>query len=175
MNENGSSHQSATPLKRLQSAEHTGVRTFLRTIGPLIFGAGVLCTISGMVSFFSSLGGLGPPRFFWLCFVGMPLMFVGAIMSKLGYMGALARFVAGEAAPVATDTINYLAEETQGAMQTLARSAAQGVTEGIEAGRAKATDFCQNCGTSVKTGFKFCPHCGKPVFEPTSNQSQGKG
>lgn len=175
MTKNDSPQQTASPSKRLQSAEHAGARNFLRTCGPLVFGAGVLCTIGGMVSFFSSFGSFGPPRFFWLCFVGMPLMFVGGIMIKLGYMGAVARYVAAETAPVATDTINYVADETQGAVQTLARSAAQGIAEGIEAGKGKPARFCPQCGAAVQTDFKFCPHCGKPVLEPSANQSQTKG
>ena len=52
-------------------------------------------------------------------------------------MGAVARFIAGETAPVATDTANYLAEETKGAVETVAKAAAKGVVEGIEAGRSE--------------------------------------
>lgn len=164
MSENDSQRQVSPLLKRLQTTEQAGIRNFFRTVGPLIFGAGLLCTIGGMVSFFSSFGSFEPPRHFWLCFVGMPLMFIGGILSKLGYMGTIVRYIAGESAPVATDTINYVADETQGAVQTMAKSAAQGIAEGLAAGKAKTANFCPQCGTSVQTDFKFCPDCGKQLL-----------
>ena len=46
-------------------------------------------------------------------------------------MGAFSRYIAAEQAPVAKDTINYLAEGTQDAVRTTARAVAQGVAEGI--------------------------------------------
>lgn len=150
-------------LKQLQIPEQNAVRGFLRVIGPLVFIAGLLCLIGGMVSFFSAFGGDGPPRFFWLCFVGMPLMFVGGVLSKLGYLGAVARYVAGEAAPVATDTINYVADETRGAVETVAKSAAKGIAEGTESGRG-LTSYCPHCGMGVKPDFQFCPKCGKSLL-----------
>ena len=101
---------------------------------------------------------------FWLIFVGMPLMFVGGVMSQYGFMGVVARYVAGEAAPVATDTINYFADETKGAVETVAKSAAMGIAEGIEAGKMDAKkSFCPHCGLPVKADFSFCPKCGKTL------------
>ena len=119
--------------------------------------------IGGAISFFSSFGSFEPPHYFWLCFVGIPLMFVGFLLSQFGYMGVVARYIAGEAAPVATDTTNYMAEETKGAVETVARSAARGIVEGIEAGKATSASFCPQCGFSVKPDFKFCPQCGKSL------------
>ena len=61
-------------------------------------------------------------------------------MCMFGFMGALARYVSAEQAPVAKDTINYLAEGTQDAVRTVARAAAQGVNEGMQSGQPKSTD-----------------------------------
>lgn len=163
MPENESTRPVSDKLKRLQTPEQNSVRNFLRTIGLLVFIAGLLCIIVGMINFFMAFGGGGPPRLFWLLFVGMPLMAVGGWMSQFGYMGAVARFIAGETAPVATDTINYVADETKGAVETVAKSAAKGFAEGIEAGRATTTNFCPHCGSAAKIDFKFCPKCGKPL------------
>jgi hypothetical protein len=149
-------------LKRLQTPEQQATRNFLRKVGPLVFGAGLICVIIGMVDFFMAMSSRGEPRLFWLLFVGMPLMFVGGVMSQFGFLGAVTRYVAGEGAPVAADTANYLADETKGAVETVAKSAAKGIAEGIEAGRgASETNFCPHCGTGVKADFKFCPKCGK--------------
>ena len=50
-------------------------------------------------------------------------------MCQFGYLGAVARYVASESAPVAKDTVNYMAEETKGAVKTVAKSIAEGVEE----------------------------------------------
>jgi hypothetical protein len=149
-------------LKRLQTPEQNATRGFLRKIGPLVFIAGLICTIIAMINFFSCFGSMEPPRLFWLGFIGLPLMFVGGVMSQFGFLGTFTRFVAGETAPVAVDTVNYMADETKGAVETVAKSAAKGIAEGVEAGRA-AANFCPNCGISLNASFKFCPKCGKEL------------
>lgn len=150
-------------LKRLQTPEQKVTGNFLRKIGPLVFIAGLISVIIAAINFFMAFGGEGPPRFFWLFFVGMPLMFVGGVMSQFGFLGTFTRFVAGETAPVAADTMNYMADETKVAVETVAKSAAKGIVEGIEAGKTAETNFCAHCGTSVKADFQFCPKCGKPL------------
>lgn len=156
---------SATPpLKRLQTEQQNSIRAFFRLMGPFIFLVGVICVIGGLASFFSSFGSFEAPHYFWLCFIGMPLMFVGGILSNLGFMGAVARYIAGESAPVAVDTVNYVADETKGAIETVAQSAAKGVVEGIGEGRAVGQkSFCPQCGKSVENEFKFCPQCGNSL------------
>ncbi|HEY5344726.1 MAG TPA: zinc-ribbon domain-containing protein [Verrucomicrobiae bacterium] len=150
-------------LKRLQTPEQKAAGNFLRKIGPLVFIAGLICTITAMVNFFSCFGSMEPPRLFWLGFIGLPLMFVGGVLSQFGFLGMVTRFVAGETAPVAADTVNYMADETKDAVETVAKSAAKGIVEGLEAGRAAATNFCPHCGFSVKANFQFCPKCGKAL------------
>jgi hypothetical protein len=122
-------------LKRLQSPQQNSIRKTLRIAGPVIFLTGAICTVIGLISFFASFGSFGMPHYFWLAFIGMPLMFVGGVMCQFGFLGAVVRFIAGESAPVAADTANYLAEETKGAVETVAKAAAKGVVEGIDAGR----------------------------------------
>ncbi|HXI53869.1 MAG TPA: hypothetical protein VNH84_20285 [Candidatus Saccharimonadales bacterium] len=116
-------------MSKLQTPKHRGIRSFLRVAGPLVAGVGLIFLIIGMASFFSAFGGGGPPRLFWCCFVGMPLLFVGGVMCKFGFMGAVARYTAAEQVPVATDAISDLAEGTQGAVKTVARAVAEGVRE----------------------------------------------
>jgi hypothetical protein len=124
-------------LKRLQIPEQNSIRKGLRIAGPVVFSIGLVCAIICVASLFASLGTYDHPRYFGLGFVGLPLMFVGSVLSMYGYMGAVTRFVADESAPVAADTVNYMAEETKGAVETVAKAAAKGVVEGIEAGRFK--------------------------------------
>jgi hypothetical protein len=118
-------------MSKLQTQKHKGKRTILRVAGPLVAAIGLLFTIIGVVSFFSAFGGGGSPRFFWCCFVGMPLLFVGGVMCMFGFMGAVARYTAAEQVPVATDAISDIAEGTQGAVKTVARAVTEGVKEGL--------------------------------------------
>ncbi len=122
-------------MSKLQTPKHQGTRSFLRVAGPFVAVVGFVFLIIGMVSFFSAFGGTGSPRLFWCCFVGMPLLFVGGVMSMFGFMGAVARYTAAEQVPVATYAINDLAEGTQGAVKTVARAVSEGVKEGQAEGK----------------------------------------
>lgn len=138
MPQNNSPRPVSPELKRLQQPKQNSIRTALRIAGPVIFLIGLVCAIIAAVSFFASAGSFGRPHYFWLGFVGLPLMFVGGVLCQFGFMGAVARFVAGESAPVAADAVNYMAGETKGAVETVAKAAAKGVMEGTEAGRAES-------------------------------------
>lgn len=120
---------------------------------------------------------------------GMLCLGVGVVMTKFGYMGRVARYVAEEIAPVANDTINYMADGTQNAVRTVARSVSAGIVQGMAsangAGAALAcpqcggqnppdSQFCQQCGSAMSKLCKgcnqvndrtarFCHHCGKPL------------
>jgi hypothetical protein len=118
-------------MSRLQTPKHTAARSFLRAAGLLFTAAGIIFLVTGIGSFFSAFNGGGPPRLFWCCFVGMPLLFVGAVMCMFGFMGAVARYTAAEQVPVATDAVNDLADGTQNAVKTVARAVTEGVKEGL--------------------------------------------
>jgi hypothetical protein len=120
---------------RIESPKHGTVRSFLRVAGPVTALAGLILIAIGMISFFSAMGNFEPPRYFWCAFAGMPVAFVGIVMCKLGYFGAVVRYIAAESAPVAKDTVNYMAEGTQEGVRTVARAVAQGVRD-AQAGRS---------------------------------------
>jgi hypothetical protein len=61
----------------------------------------------------------------------MPILFVGIVMCMFGFLGALARYQAGEVAPVGKDTFNHLAEGTKGGVQTVATAVGAGLTQGL--------------------------------------------
>ena len=71
-------------------------------------------------------------------FLGMPLIFVGGAMLQYAYMGTVARYAAGELAPVATDTVNYMAEGSAGGVQTISRAIGEGLAEGMAQGGGAA-------------------------------------
>ena len=101
---------------------HRERRARLRGIGLGLAGVGLVFTIVGLGSFFSSFGSFEPPRYFWCAFVGLPLLGIGARLTKIAFLGAIGRYIAGEGAPVAKDTLNYMAEGTREGVSTFARS-----------------------------------------------------
>jgi len=122
---------------QLQSPRQSSVRTFLCVAGPAIAAVGLIFLIVGLGSFFAAFGGDGPPRYFWCAFVGMPLLFVGGVMCQFGYLGAVARYVAGESAPVAKDFVNYMGENTQPGVKAVSKSVAEGIAEGLAEAQEK--------------------------------------
>ena len=147
---------------------HTQVRKGLRLVGPLTLGVGVLFMIVGIGSFFSSFGSFGPPRYFWCCFVGMPLIMVGVVMCQFGFMGAITRYQAGEVAPVGKDTFNYMADGTQQGVRTMATAIGAGLADASNSdtldcpscGHTNDQDarYCDECGAAMR---KACPSCGE--------------
>ena len=119
-------------MSKLQTTEHKRARLILRRVGLTTGAIGLLLELVGVSSFFAAFGGGGPPKLFWCCFAGMPLLFAGAVMCIFGFMGAVARYTAAEQVPVATDAITDLAEGTQAPVTTIARAVTKGVKEGLE-------------------------------------------
>src|SRR3954465_1482508 len=111
---------------------HLRVRHALRIGGPIILAIGLIVTVVGAASIIFDSGSFTPDHFGWLCFVGMPLIFVGGVCTLQGYMGALARYAMRENAPVGVDTMNYMADGTQPAMTTVARAITTGVRQGLD-------------------------------------------
>jgi hypothetical protein len=63
---------------------HQTTRGFFRVVGPAVLLIGVGFIVVGMVDFFRSFGSFGPPTLFWCHFVGIPVLFVGAVMTQMG-------------------------------------------------------------------------------------------
>lgn len=114
---------------QLKSPYHDSTRQMLRTVGPIVAGVGLIFTMIGLVSFFSSFGQFESPRFFWCAFIGLPLLGIGLTMTKFGYLGSIARYVAGETAPVAKDAVNYMGEGVQPGVKAVAKAVTEGILE----------------------------------------------
>jgi hypothetical protein len=161
---------------------HSTTRGVLQVVGPLLGCIGLIFTIAGIGSFFASFGTFEPPRYFWCAFVGLPLFAVGVAISQYAFMGRLFRYMAGETAPVAKDTFNFLAEGTQQGVRTMATAVGEGLRgSGSELQCAKcgqsnntAAKFCRKCGANLGStcpscghlnagGASFCDACGKPL------------
>ena len=135
--------------------QHKELRAFLRVLGPAMVGIGFIFAAIGFISFFSSFGSFGPPRYFWCAFVGLPLLGFGSAICKFAYVGAVARYIAAETAPVGKDTFNYIAEGTQDGVRNISSAIKEGLV-----GNADKT--CRHCDSGNDHSASFCDNCGKP-------------
>ncbi len=142
-------------------------RETLRTVGVLVTGIGVVFTAIGLISFFSAFSSFGPPRYFWCAFIGLPLIALGTNMMRYGYMGAVGRYVAGEVAPVAKETINYLADGTEETIAKVSRAVGQGLAQ---SGHSHPTQLvrCHKCNRDNPVDAKFCSGCGAALEKTKS-------
>lgn len=147
---------------------HGEVRDVLRVVGPVVLGLGAILVVIGIGSFFSSIGSFEPPKYFWCAFLGMPMIFVGGVMTSYGYMGAMLRYQVGEAAPVGKDAFNYMADGTKGGVKTMASALGSGLREGMQG----ESVTCAKCGHENDANAKFCDECGAAmsVSCPTCGQ-----
>ncbi|NQT88051.1 zinc ribbon domain-containing protein [bacterium] len=138
--------------------DHHGKRSALRTVGPVIMVIGGIFLAIGLIDFFSAFGGHGSPTKFWCCFVGLPLLAIGGMITQAGYMGAMGRYAAGEMAPVAKDTFNYMAHGTQDGVRTVAQAVGEGL--GLRGSAPATVALCHKCNHENDTDAKFCNDCG---------------
>jgi hypothetical protein len=130
------------------------LRNVFRVAGILLFGAGVVMIVLGFMALFSTVNtdpftddSFGPPKRFFLAFVGMPVLAVGAWCLQAGFMGVASRYVAGEGAPVLKDSVAYLTDG-EGLL---------GVGRTVDDAPGK---FCQSCGNPAGGTARFCESCG---------------
>jgi hypothetical protein len=159
----------------LDTDKHRGNRSILRIIGPLILIIGILLTVVGIGGFFLGIVSSfdngpsfdGPPdsfKLFFLAFLGIPMMGIGAMITKFAYLGAVARYVASEAAPVAKDTTNYMIDGTKDAVGDLAQSVGSGFAAGMSGQVPEVeTVDCPGCGEACDSGARFCSQCGTAI------------
>jgi len=136
--------------------KHLQMKSMFRTVGPLLLVCGIVCIIIAMVDFFT-LDFFEEPKYFWLGFVGMPIIFIGSIVTYAGYGQDAAKYMSREMAPVASETFNYIAEETQEGVETVAKAVQRGKAEVVQAKQ------CPSCQTLNKVDANFCNECGASV------------
>jgi hypothetical protein len=171
--------QKTTPKHRLQHPAHSSRRQVLRSFGIVVACLGGTFSAIGFGSFFFSFGSFEQPRYFWCAFVGLPLLGLGMMMLRAGYLGAVTRYAASEIAPVAADTMNYMAGQTRESMQQIASAIGSGLRgdrtlacTSCHHGNDANAQFCSQCGTSLQPaacpkcqaasspGARFCSDCG---------------
>lgn len=135
-----------------------GMRTTFRIVGTLAMAAALVLAGLATADFFATMSSddMEAPSRFWMFFVALPCFAVGAACLQAGFGGAGLRYAAGEAAPVAKDTITYLGAGS-------APSSAGAGSAPSSAGADSAQPRCPSCGTPSAQGARFCASCGAAV------------
>lgn len=153
---------------------HQAIRGVLRVVGLMMIVVGVVLVATGMISLLSGFGspmgtdgfggvngpmGMRGPGGFAAFFFGIPVLGIGIAITRFAFMGAAARYVAGEIAPVATDTLNSLAEEAGEGIEAVAHAIRDGVSGGTDS-RTEPQVVCPKCAAGNRHGARFCSNCG---------------
>jgi hypothetical protein len=123
-----------------------------RFIGAACMLIAVVLIVLALVDFFTAINGHGldgGPTKFWMFFAALPFFVIGAIGLNAGFLGAGARYVAGELAPTARDTLEYVG---------VGSDAASPCPRCGTANDAQAS-YCQHCGSAMR---RTCPSCKQP-------------
>lgn len=136
-----------------------------RTLGFITLTIGVICLTIAVVEFIRSFNeNSGFPKLFFLGFIGIPLIAIGAMCLRCGYMKEINAYVASETIPVQTEAMNYVLNGTREELaKTISEIKNSSEKKGIQCpkcGRINETDaiFCDNCGSPIS---KKCPNCGE--------------
>lgn len=133
-----------------------GLRNVFRVVGVLLLIVGVIFLVLGLLDFFSAFGNEDPdagfPSRFWMVFVGVLLIAPAGWCLQAGFMGAAARYAAGETMPTVKDSAAYLSDG-EGVLGI-------GRTVDDQQPRAAAGPFCSKCGTRNDSDASYCDSCG---------------
>ncbi|NYD43364.1 zinc ribbon domain-containing protein [Nocardioides panaciterrulae] len=128
-------------------------RNAFRAAGAVLLIVGIVVFGYGIVSVFGSDGFPGGWRI--ACFIGgLPLIGFGMMLLQAGFLGAAARYGAGETMPVVRDSASYLTDG-QGIL---------GVGRTVDDGAVRAAGgsgpYCRACGVRNDADARFCDGCG---------------
>ncbi|MFW5838759.1 MAG: zinc ribbon domain-containing protein [Bacillota bacterium] len=165
---------------------HKQTRKILRVLGPVVLIIGILLIISGVSSLFAMgsqsqssyfVGEPEPRNNFSLPFIGIPLLFVGSVMSMYGYMGKVARYQASELAPVGKDVANYMMDNTKDSVRGFAGAIGEGLNQSSQTSSVQSR--CSVCGNGLDEDSQFCDQCGTQTVKVctkcgTDNESDAK-
>ena len=96
-----------------QKNNHESVKKKLKIIGFSLLAVGGVLTVIGFISFFSSMGSFGPPKFFWCAFLGLPLLGFGAMITSMAFRRELSKYAKDEMMPVVKEAGKEIAPTVQ--------------------------------------------------------------
>lgn len=153
---------------------HSKTKKRLKIAGWVLLCVGIVLSLTGLISFFSSFYGDGMPRFFWCCFIGFPLLAAGGGLLGFAYKREIGGYVANESAPV----VNEFASQVTPAIETVTKAVSDAKSNSdtarcplCGATNSPRDSFCGSCGHSLSV---VCPECGRQA-ESTDKFCRGCG
>ena len=143
--------------------KYSKLNKVLRILGFIFLPLGIICTLTGMIDFFVAAAEFGTPKLFFLCFIGMPLIFVGTICLINGYRKQINQYHASQTAPVTKDVANYMIDGTRESLTKTVTS----INNSINSTSSDSTNvnICEKCGEKNPIDAKFCSNCGSENLE----------
>lgn len=140
--------------------QQSGLRTVFRALGVVLAPLGVVLLAVGFyrfVTFDPSGWDAGPPDGFLMFALGGIVAVTGFGFLNAGFMGATARYTAGETMPVVKDSATYLSdgEGILGVGRTV-----DGRTRDDRTVDDRTGPYCRSCGVRNDEDAKFCDGCG---------------
>ena len=137
----------------------------------ILLGLGIPMLIAGIVLLVVGFVGANENLNIFL-FVGIPLLGVGFMFCAISFFllffthtRDILSFGASGIAPVAGETVNYLADKTSPAIEKTAEAITKGVVKGKNSAATKPNvKFCTNCGAENRKDAKFCYNCGEKLL-----------
>jgi len=126
-------------------AHQARYRTAFRVFGVLLLVGGAAAFVWGVTQVFGSdefPGGGAVAAFLG----GLLVAGVGLMLLQFGFVGAAARYGAGETMPVVKDSAEYLSDG-----------------EGVLGIGRTSGPFCSKCGVRNDGDARFCDACGSPL------------
>ena len=141
--------------------KYSKLNKVLRILGFIFLPLGIICTLTGMIDFFVAASKFGTPNLFFLCFIGMPLIFVGTICLINGYRKQINQYHSSQTAPVAKDVANYMIDGTRDSLTKTAASINEAIS--TNSNTSINVNVCEKCGEKNPIDAKFCSNCGSEI------------
>jgi ribosomal protein L40E len=132
----------------------------LRFFGAIIVVLGVLLTVVGALSLFSSWGTIGGSRYYWAPFLGLPLIALGSAFAQSENLTSDHVDLSDERTPRTAD------QTTRGTVVACERCHATNPSAANfcnQCGTSLAVPTCPGCGARITRNARFCTHCGKTL------------
>lgn len=130
----------------------------LRLFGAIIVGLGVILTVVGSFSLFSSWGTIGGSRYYWAAFLGLPLIAVGSAFTQSENLTVLDVSLDDDRPARAT---GQPASKSVVACEHCHATNPAGANFCNQCGNSLVIPTCAGCGAKLSWNARFCTHCGK--------------
>ncbi len=156
--------------------DYTKLNKTLKIIGIILSPIGLIFSIVGFISFFNAFNSGEQPRLFFMCFIGLPLIFLGLACLLIGSLKDIQRYTASQTAPVSKDVANYMLDGTREELSKTINNVTNNMVTCPKCGCKNTNDstFCKNCGekliikchdcqTNNSIDATYCKKCGKKL------------